>query len=87
MAKRTSLTIGEKIRFFRQRSELTQMELELEAKLGVGTVNKIESGQNKPMPRTIHKIALALNLDGKETAYLLGVNFYEITKIVGNQNN
>lgn len=63
------------------------MDLELEAKLGVGTINKIESGQNTPLPRTIHKIALALRLDGKETAYLLGVNFYEITKEIKNQNN
>ena len=54
------------IRRLRERHALSQRELAARAKLSVTTVNRIESGQRKPMPRTVRKLAEALGVTPEE---------------------
>lgn len=71
-----NLSIGEKVRFFRKRQRMSQLELDTAAKIGVGAISKIESGKRSPKPGVLYKISVALNLDAKELSLLLGLNFY-----------
>ncbi len=45
---------------------LSQRDLAALAKLSVTTVNRIEAGQHKPMPRTVRKLAEALGVTPEE---------------------
>ena len=51
-----------KIRRLRELRALSQRDLAALAKLSVTTVNRIETGQRKPMPRTVRKLAEALGV-------------------------
>ena len=50
------------VRRLRELRALSQRYLAALAKLSVTTVNRIESGQRKPMPRTVRKLAEALGV-------------------------
>ncbi len=50
----------------RELRALSQRELAARAKLSVTTVNRIETGQRKPMPRTVRKLAEALGVTPEE---------------------
>ncbi len=50
----------------RELRALSQRELAAQAKLSVTTVNRIEVGQRKPMPRTVRKPAEALGVTTEE---------------------
>jgi len=50
------------LRRLRQLRALSQRELASRAKLSVTTVNRIEIGRRKPMPKTIRKLAEALGV-------------------------
>ena len=54
------------VRRLRVLRALSQRELAARAKLSVTTVNRIETGQRKPMPRTIRKLAEALGVVPEE---------------------
>lgn len=77
----TDQTLGEKICFFRKRRKMSQFELEIEAKLSSGTISKLENNRKTATNKTLLRIAKVLELDIKETAYLLDVNFYIDEKI------
>lgn len=70
-------TLGERIKFFRLRLELSQMELEIKADISSGTISKVEGNLISPNKETILKIANALKMDSKEIAYLFEVNLYK----------
>ncbi len=71
------VSVGEKIRFFRLRSEMSQLELEANAELSPGTISKFENSVINPTKETLFKIGEVLNLDSKELAYLFEVNLYK----------
>ena len=50
----------------RELRALSQRELAALAGLSVTTVNRIETGQHKPMPRTVRKLAEALGVTPEE---------------------
>jgi transcriptional regulator with XRE-family HTH domain len=50
------------IRRLRELHALSQRELAAQAKLSVTTVNRIETGKHKPMPKTVRKLAGALGV-------------------------
>ncbi len=50
------------VRRLRELHALSQRELAARAKLSVTTVNRIEIGQRKPMPKTLRKLAEALDV-------------------------
>ena len=54
------------LRRLRQLRALSQRELASRAKLSVTTINRIETSQRKPMPRTIRKLAEALGVSPEE---------------------
>ena len=54
------------IRRLRELRALSQRELAARAGLSVTTVNRIETRQRKPMPRTIRKLAEALDVTPEE---------------------
>ena len=71
-------TLGQKLKFYRIRSGLSQFELETHADLASGTIAKIETGQTEPRTKTLVKIVNALDLTRDEAVYLIGVNVYAI---------
>lgn len=54
------------LRRLREQRALSQRELAAQARLSVTTVNRIETGQSKPMPRTVRKLAGALGVEPQE---------------------
>lgn len=67
-----STSLGQKIRYFRKRAGLSQMELELEIGASNGSLSRIESGETNPMKETLEKISRTLGLTLKEINYLDG---------------
>jgi len=65
---------GQRIRQFRKRSNLSQMELELRIGAAFGSVSRMENGITNPTKETLFAIADALNLSAVETAILFGIN-------------
>ena len=57
------MEIGESIRRWRVRRALTQIELAQMASISQNSLSRIETGQHKPRPTTLRKIAVALNVD------------------------
>lgn len=64
--------LGKRIRFFRKRANLTQLQLEVELGASSGAVSRIENNQINPTKETIHKIAKVLELNNREIDYLIG---------------
>ena len=54
------------LRRLRELRALSQRELAALAKLSVTTVNRIETMQRRPMPRTVRKLAEALDVTPEE---------------------
>ncbi len=54
------------LRRLRELRALSQRELAALAGLSVTTVNRIETGQHKPMPKTVRKLAEALGASPEE---------------------
>ena len=54
------------IRRLREARALSQRELAALAKLSVTTLNRIEAGRRKPMPKTVRKLAEALGVTPEE---------------------
>jgi len=54
------------VRRLRELRALSQRELAARAGLSVTTVNRIEIGQRKPMPKTVRKLARALGVSPQE---------------------
>lgn len=54
------------VRRLRELRALSQRELAARAGLSVTTVNRIEIGQRKPIPRTVRKLAGALGVSPEQ---------------------
>jgi transcriptional regulator with XRE-family HTH domain len=54
------------LRRFRELRALSQRELAARARLSVTTVNRIETMQRRPMPKTVRKLAEALDVTPEE---------------------
>ncbi len=77
------LAIGEKIRLFRKRAGLTQLELELKIGAASGSISRIEKGETNPLKETLLKIIETLNLQAKDAAFLFDIEIEEeYTKLV-----
>ncbi|MBN1619002.1 helix-turn-helix transcriptional regulator [Candidatus Dojkabacteria bacterium] len=74
------ISVGEQIKFYRERKNITQTDLESATNLGRGTIAKIENGIRNPKKETLTSISVALDLTLKEMANLLGVNLYTDNK-------
>lgn len=67
------LTTGEKIKNFRKRIDLSQLELETAIAASPGSVSRIEAGKVNPTKETILQLGKVLKLTEKEISDLLGV--------------
>jgi len=77
----SNLTLGEKIRFFRKRSGLSQFDLELKIATSSGSLSRIENDQVNPTKETILAIINALNLNVSDSSSLFNL---DITKEFNN---
>lgn len=64
--------IGRRLKYFRLRKKLSQLNLEIEAELTSGVISRIENGIINPTKETLLVIAKKLNLNNNELLYLLG---------------
>lgn len=67
-----SIQIGIRIRFFRERANISQLKLETEAGMSPGALSKIENGFVNPTKETLLDISEILDLSIYEQAYLIG---------------
>lgn len=65
--------IGEKIKQYRQRANLSQLDLETEIGASVGSISRIENGTVNPTKETIYLVSKTLNLSDRELLDLLGI--------------
>ncbi len=70
------MTLGEKIKYYRDGAGLSQLALGTEVGLHSGHLSRIETGKIKPKKETIILIAKALNLKPREIAFLFGIESY-----------
>jgi transcriptional regulator with XRE-family HTH domain len=54
--------LGERIRFYRQAKDLTQVDIEIAAKINTGDISRIENGRKNLQFYTIVKLAEALDV-------------------------
>lgn len=71
-----NITLGRRIRHFRNQRGMTQLDLELEIELSPGSLSRIENGKISPLKETLDKIIKTLNIRGREREYLCGELFY-----------
>ncbi|MFQ5493150.1 MAG: helix-turn-helix domain-containing protein [Candidatus Dojkabacteria bacterium] len=83
--------VGTKIRKFRTRAGMSQLDLELEIGTSSGSISRIESGSTNPTKETILKIASVFNLGQTDTAALFGIegvstsyDFVEVEEEISN---
>ncbi len=82
------LTIGKKIRLFRKKANISQLELELKIDAASGSISRIENGDTNPSKETLIKIIEALKLSPKDAAILFNINVEEdIAKLVNVSRN
>lgn len=72
-------SIGEKIRNYRKRAGLSQLELEVAISASNGMISRIESGQTNPTKETLKLIGQSLKLSRGELATLFGIDQPAIT--------
>ncbi len=78
----SELTIGEKIKQFRKRAGMSQLELESLSGASTGSISRIETNQINPTKETILSISKALQLISEETASLFGLDFISSLTII-----
>jgi transcriptional regulator with XRE-family HTH domain len=65
--------LGRRIKYFRERERVNQLDLELEIKASTGTLSRIENGKINPTKETVLKISRVLGLNNMEVDYLIGM--------------
>lgn len=73
MTSTTKLTLGEKIRNFRKRAGMSQLDLEAAIQTSPGVISRIEAGKVNPTKETLLQIAGILELDKQEVSDLLEI--------------
>lgn len=82
--------IGQKIKVFRIRAGMSQLELELAIGAAQGSISRIESGKVDPSKETILKIIEELSLSPKDAADLFSIDtgdrWFELAKVTRSLN-
>lgn len=73
--------LGQKIKYYRNRAGVSQLDLELEINTSPGRISKIENGKINPDKETVVSIAKALDLRSNEIASLFGIEVVDITHL------
>ena len=69
----SEITIGQKIKLYRLKGNLSQFELEQIINASAGSLCRMETGLVNPTKETLFALANALCLSKSETAYLFGI--------------
>ena len=77
--------LGKRIKFFRERAHLSQLELETSINASAGMISRIEKGRVNPTKETMQKIAAELKLTQKEKVSLFPTK-EEITSAISEVN-
>jgi transcriptional regulator with XRE-family HTH domain len=77
-------TVGQKIRNFRKRAGLSQLDLEVEIGAATGSVSRLENGEVNPSKETLIKIIESLDLNLYDAADLFEINIHQdpVEKII-----
>lgn len=67
-----NLTLGRRLKFFRERAHISQFDLEGQMNAASGMISRIESGKVNPSKESVLAIANILKLNNKEIDYLIG---------------
>jgi len=67
-----TMILGKKIRFFRERAKMNQLQLELAIGASSGQISRIEKGLVNPTKETILNVSKILELTERELNYLTG---------------
>ncbi len=59
-------SIGENIKVYREQRSMTKQELALKVRVGTGTIEKYENGEQTPDVQTILKISTVLDIPASE---------------------
>lgn len=73
-------SIGQKLKYFRKRANLSQLELETTIGAAPGSISRIESGSVNPNKETVIKIAQAAGINDKELDYIIGITAIPATE-------
>lgn len=77
-----NITLGERIKNFRQRAGISQFNLEIEIGAAPGSLSRIEAGKVNPSKETLLRIINALNLKSFEAMTLFDLKFDELPRMV-----
>lgn len=66
------VTLGQKLKLFREEYKFSQFNLENTLSLGFGSISRIESNKTIPTRKKIKKISDCLNITDQEFDYLIG---------------
>lgn len=66
------VTLGEKLKLFRNDARISQFDLETALSLGYGSISRMESNQKIPTRSTLEKISTYLGLNDRKFDYLTG---------------
>lgn len=80
MQATTKLTLGEKIRNFRKRAGMSQLELEAAIQTSPGVISRIEAGKVNPTKETLLEISSVLRLPPTERFHLLDETYQQINE-------
>jgi transcriptional regulator with XRE-family HTH domain len=72
MRQNNQITLGSKIKYFRKRAKMSQLQLENEIGAAAGSISRIENGEVNPTKETLKKIHKKLKLTSREYRYLDG---------------
>lgn len=67
------MAVGQKVKYYRERADMSQFDLETEIAAARGSLSRIEKGKVDPQKATLINIAFALNLRNHEVATLFGL--------------
>lgn len=83
----SNLSLGQKIKKYRLRSNKSQLDLELETGLSTGTISRIENGAINPTKETLLKLIDILGLNGFEAASLFNIEVVSVARLISLTNN
>lgn len=72
--------LGKRIKYFRKRAGLSQLQLEAELGSSSGYISRVESGKVNPGKEFLLKLSRVLHLTSRESNYLVGVTAEPATK-------
>lgn len=79
--------LGNRIKQFRNRACISQLELEMRIETSPGSISRIENGQVNPTKETLLKIVEALDLNPFEYASIFNLHVKEIPQLVRSLNH